>query len=73
MNNRKEILESIQPIIQECIDKAQTGRFQSKENARIRINYINALSRLLAVYNQIQKDIELEELSERLDELEAKE
>ena len=73
MDNRKEILESIQPIIEECIKKAQTGRFQSKENARIRINYINALSRLLAVYNQIQKDTELEELSRRLDELEAKE
>lgn len=73
MDNRKEILESVQPIIEECINKAQTGRFQSKENARIRINYINALSRLLAVYNQIQKDIELEELSRRLDELEAKE
>ena len=73
MNNRKELLECIRPIINECIEKAQNGRFQSKENARIRIQYINALSRLLAVYNQINKDIELEELSERLDELERRE
>ena len=70
--DRKKIIELLDPVIIDYIDKAMHGRYYKTggDSFKLRISYCNALSRLLSVYNQISKDIELEELSERLDELE---
>lgn len=72
---REEILDSLEPLIKEYIDKAMNARYYKTggDSYKLRISYCNALSRLLAVFNQISKDVELEELSRRLDELEEQE
>ena len=67
---RDNLLEDLNPLISDLIVKAKSGRFQGKEEThRLRIAYINALAGLLRVYNQIQKDADLEKIQEEINDL----
>lgn len=67
---REEILELLEDGIREAHRKVKEGRVYDAENEKVRIKWIRALAYAANVHRQLQNDRDLEELSERLDELE---
>ena len=67
---REQLIETLNPLLTELINKARAGRFQGNiETHKLRISYVNALSNLLRAYNQLLKDKEVEELENQIMEL----
>ncbi|MDS0258612.1 hypothetical protein NDI56_04195 [Haloarcula sp. S1CR25-12] len=69
--NRDEILELLEDGIREAHRKVEEGRVYDPENEKVRIKWIRALAYAANVHRQMQNDRDLEELSQRLDELES--
>lgn len=68
--NRGEIQDLLEDGIREAHRKVKEGRVYDAENEKVRIKWIRALAYAANVHRQIQNDRDLEELSERLDQLE---
>ena len=66
---RDEILDCLDDLIFEFIGKSKNARIRDKDTAKLRIQYSNALARLISSYNQLLKDSELEEIQQQLEEL----
>jgi hypothetical protein len=69
---REEILDLLEDGIQEAHRKVKEGRVYDTENEKVRIKWIRALAYAANVHNQIQNDRDLEELTERINELEER-
>ncbi len=72
---RKKILSEVENLIFNLIDRAEARQYQSKnvnvaDPHKTRVAYVNSLANLLKAYNQLLKDSELEEIEERIKELE---
>jgi hypothetical protein len=67
---REEILELLEDGVREAHRKVKEGRVYDAENEKVRIKWIRALAYAANVHRQLQNDKDLEELSERLEELE---
>jgi len=70
---RDEILELLEDGIREAHRKVKEGRVYNPENEKVRIKWIRALAYASNVHRQLQNDRDLEELSERLEQLEHRE
>ncbi|QDX40278.1 hypothetical protein [Salarchaeum sp. JOR-1] len=70
---RDEILGLLEDGIEEAHRKVTDGRVYDAENEKVRIKWIRALAYAANVHRQIQNDRDLEELSERLEQLEEEE
>ena len=68
--NRGEIQDLLEDGIRDAHRKVKEGRVYDAENEKVRIKWIRALAYAANVHRQIQNDRDLEELSERLDQLE---
>lgn len=67
---RDKLIEELNPLLSELMNKARAGRFQGNiETHKLRISYVNALSNLLRAYNQLLKDKEIEDLENQIMEL----
>jgi hypothetical protein len=64
------LLEQLDAAIEEAHRKVESGRVYDADNERVRIKWIRALAYAANVRRQITNDRTLEELSERVDELE---
>ena len=64
------MLELLDDAIEEAHQKIESGRVYDAENEKVRIKWIHALSRAMNVRRQIVKERELEEVNERLDQIE---
>jgi hypothetical protein len=72
--SREELLIMCEEMMRECHDKvAGSKRVRDPEYARARQGYINAFSSLMNAYRHMLKDEELEEMSERIEELKEQE
>lgn len=71
--DRDEMLELLEDGIEEAHRKVTDGRVYDAENEKVRIKWIRALAYAANVHRQIQNDRDLEELSQRLEQLEAEE
>ncbi|EHQ35625.1 hypothetical protein [Methanoplanus limicola] len=69
--NRKELLALCAKILQK-LDKKISGRYRPNENEALYLQTIRALSSFVDVTNKILKDSEIEELEDRIKELETK-
>ncbi|EMA15504.1 hypothetical protein [Haloarcula marismortui] len=69
--NRDEILDLLEDGIREAHRKVKEGRVYDTENEKVRIKWIRALAYSANVHRQMQNDRDLEELSERLEAIEA--
>jgi hypothetical protein len=67
----ESMLETLDVAIDEASYKIENGRIRSPENEKVRIKWVRALAYAMNVRRQIANDRDLEELAERLDELEA--
>lgn len=68
--DRDEMLELLEDGIEEAHRKVTDGRVYDAENEKVRIKWIRALAYAANVHRQIQNDRDLEELSQRLEQLE---
>lgn len=65
------MLAQIDVAIEEATRKIESGRVYDPENEKVRIKWIRALAYALNVRRQITNDRDLEELTERIERVEA--
>jgi len=65
------MLETLDAAIDEARRKVESGRVYDAENEKVRIKWIRALAYAVNVRRQVTTDRDLEELTERLEALEA--
>ncbi|GGN26906.1 hypothetical protein GCM10009021_31730 [Halarchaeum nitratireducens] len=67
------MLDTLDTAIKEAREKVESGRVYDAENEKVRIKWIRALAYAVNVRRQVTTDRDLEELSERLEQLENQE
>ena len=69
-NPREQQLERLETAIEEAHQKVANGRVRKAENERVRIKWIRALADVSAEYRKVLEDKDLDEIRDRLDDLE---
>lgn len=69
-SDRDTMLRILEDGVAEAHRKVDSGRVRDAENEKVRIQWVKALGYLAGQYRQLAKDAELEELADRLAELE---
>jgi len=64
------LLERLDDAIEEADRKIESGRVYDAENEKVRIKWMRALAYMVNVRRQVTNDRDLQELTERLEELE---
>ncbi|MFU8870236.1 hypothetical protein [Natronococcus sp.] len=67
---RDEMLALLEDGIEEAHRKVKSGRVYDAENEKVRIKWIRTLGYVAGQYRQLIKDRDLEEIEERLEDLE---
>lgn len=67
----ESMLETLDTAIEEARRKIESGRVYDADNEKVRIKWIRALAYAVNVRRQVTTDRDLEELTERLERLEA--
>jgi hypothetical protein len=70
--DRDDVLHLLEEAIQEAHRKVDAGRVYDAENERVRQKWIRTLAYTANVYRQTLKDKELEQMRDRIDDLEAR-
>lgn len=65
------MLDHLDAAIEETRRKVESGRVYDADNEKVRIKWIRALAYAVNVRRQVTQDRDLEELTERLEQLEA--
>jgi hypothetical protein len=65
------MLDTLDVAIEEAKRKVESGRVYDADNEKVRIKWIRALAYAVNVRRQVTADRDLEELTERIEELEA--
>lgn len=66
-----DMIDTLDAAIEEARHKIESGRVYDAENEKVRIKWIRALAYAVNVRRQVTNDRDLEELSERIEALEA--
>jgi len=64
------MLDTLDAAIEEASRKIESGRVYDAENEKVRIKWIRCLAYIMNVRRQVTTDRDLEELTERLEEIE---
>lgn len=65
-DDREQVLSKLNKCIDYLEKKALTGRVQDPRAEKIKIQYFKTLAYFCSVYNQIKKDVELENLNQEM-------
>lgn len=68
-DDRDLILSKLNDAIEYLHNKALTGRVIDAKNEKVRIAWFKTLAYACSIYNQIKRDIELDELKEEMETL----
>lgn len=68
-DNRENILSYLDEVIKLLHNKAVKGRVKNPDSDKIRIQWFRVLAYTCQIYNQIKKDVELDELKEEIETL----
>jgi len=66
-----ELIDVLDTLLDEALRKVESGRVYDAENERVRIKWIRIVKDIVAEKRKVENDRTLEELSERIEELEA--
>jgi hypothetical protein len=66
------MLETLDVAIEEAERKVESGRVYDADNEKVRIKWIRALAYAVNVRRQVTADRDLEELTERVEQLETR-
>lgn len=69
--SRESLLKANSELIEQLQDRLRAKRFRSQEGDGIKLAYMRVFIQALQVQNAILKDLELEDLNQRLEVLEA--
>jgi hypothetical protein len=69
-SDHQRMLETLDVAIEEAREKVESGRVYNAENEKVRIKWIRALAYAINVRRQVVVDRDLEELTERIEEIE---
>jgi hypothetical protein len=64
------MLDTLDAAIEEARRKVESGRVYDADNEKVRIKWVRALAYAVNVRRQVTADRDLEELTERIEELE---
>lgn len=70
---RDEVLSLLEDGLREAHRKVVQGRVHDAENEKVRIQWIRALAYAAGQYRQLRNDEQLDELAERIEEIEQSE
>lgn len=70
VSEHDQMLDVLDSAIDEAHRKVESGRVYDAENEKVRIKWIRALAYTINVRRQVVVDRDLEELTERIEELE---
>lgn len=68
-DSRENVLSRLDEVINILHTKATTGRIKNPENEKVRIQYFRVLAYTCSIYNQIKRDVEIEQLKEEIETL----
>lgn len=68
-DDREEILEKLNLSIDWIQKKALNGRVQDHRTEKVKIGWFKTLGYLCSVYNQVKKDLELENMNKEMKRL----
>lgn len=70
VSKRERMLDALDTAIAEAQEKIESGRVYDVDNEKVRIKWIHGLAYTMNVRRQIVQDRDLEELNERVKQLE---
>jgi ribosomal protein L13E len=70
VDDYEEMLATLDVAIEEAQRKIESGRVYDADNEKVRIKWIRALAYAVNVRRQVTTDRDLEELTERIEQLE---
>lgn len=70
-DSRELLLNKLDEAIEYLHNKALKGRITRPENEKVRIQYFKALTYACSIYNQIKRDVELDELKDEVEQLKS--
>ena len=68
-DSRELVLIKLDEVIEFLHYKALKGRIVKPENEKVRIQYFKAMTYACSIYNQIKRDVEIDELNNKVLEL----
>jgi hypothetical protein len=68
-DTREGLLYRLDEVIQYLYEKAMKGRIREAENEKVRVQWFKTLLHACNTYNQIKKDVDLEELEAKIEKL----
>ncbi len=71
-DSREMLLIKLDEVIDFLHHKALKGRIVKPENEKVRIQWFKAMTYACSIYNQIKRDVEIDELNNRVLELTEK-
>lgn len=69
IESRERLLAKLDEVIDFLHKKAIQGRIKNPENEKVRIQWFKALTYACSIYNQIKRDVELDEVKEDMEEI----
>jgi len=66
-----ELLSTLDSLLDESMRKVESGRVYDPENERVRIKWIRIACTVIDTHRKVRADRELEELAERVEQLET--
>ena len=68
-DDRDLILSNLNEAIDYIHNKAMKGRITNEKNEKVRIQWFKSLAYACSIYNQIKRDIELDQLKDQMETL----
>jgi len=70
LRNREDLLDVLDEAINQALYKITDGRLRNMPKEKLKIKYLKATGYLVNMARQLRKDSDLDELEQRLEELE---
>lgn len=68
-DDRDIILSRLNEAIEYLHDKATKGRIKNSDTDKVKIQYFKALAYTCSIYNQIKRDVDIDELNLKIEEM----
>jgi len=68
-DSRENVLSRLDEVIKILHTKATSGRVKNPNNEKVRIQWFRVLAYTCSIYNQIKRDVEMDELKEEIETL----
>lgn len=71
IDDYQEMLEQLESMIDEGVEKIESGRIYDEEKERVRVSWLRATAKCIDVWRKLKTDSDLEELRYEVERLKA--